>query len=137
MEQYRFIWTDSLHSGFCCYPGYAYGLIRRKEIKRLGLAMDQTLFIFLELLGVFFFIYSLEKDSWECLLIFLATALFFALSLASFDIEKTFVIGETTVTKSYFDEAYGYLNSGLGLLTLAIGFIRTLNYKESLNPEID
>lgn len=97
--------------------------------------MDQTLFIFLEILGFFFFLFGIEKDSWECLLIFLSTALFFALSIASFDIERTYVITDATVTKSFYDETFAYLNSTMGLLSLGIGFIKSLNYKDSLNPQ--
>lgn len=95
--------------------------------------MDLTLYLFLEILAFFFFLYGIERDTWHGLLIFLSVALFFALSLASFNLERNYVVADAVFTKSFYDETFGYLNSGMGLLSLGIGFIRTLNYKQSIN----
>jgi hypothetical protein len=94
--------------------------------------MDLTLYLFLEVLAFFFFIYGIERDTWHGLLIFLSVTFFFALSLASFNLEQNYVVADAVLTKSSYDETFGYLNSGMGLISLAIGFIRTLSYKESL-----
>ena len=99
--------------------------------------MDSTFFIFLEILAIFFFLYGIEKDNWQGFLIFLSVALFFALSLASFDIEKSYAFLNQTSgiiqhqTFSSYDSTYGYLNSGLGLLGLAIGLIKVIVFKDS------
>lgn len=105
--------------------------------------MDHSLFFFLEILAFFWFIYGIERDSWQGLLIFLSAALFLALSLASFDIEKTYVFfnetsGETiTTTTQQYSETYGYLNSTMALLSIALGMIKTIHYKSSLNSDTE
>ena len=103
--------------------------------------MDHTLFFFLETLAFFWFIYGIERDGWHGLLIFLSSALFLALSLASFDIETTYVFfnetGGATVstTLQNHDETYAYLNSTLALFSIALGIIKTINYNEKRNLE--
>lgn len=99
--------------------------------------MDLTLYLFLELLAFFFFIYGIERDSWHGLLIFLSFTFFLALSLASFNLEQNYVVADTVLTKNYYDETYGYLNSGMGLITLSIGIIKTITYKETLKQDQD
>jgi hypothetical protein len=102
--------------------------------------MDQTFFIFLELAAFLIFFYGIERDGWHGLLIFLSAALFLALSIASFDIEKTIVLFNQTsgnieqYTTTHYDTAYAYLNSIMGLLSIALGLIKTLAYNESLKP---
>lgn len=105
--------------------------------------MDFSLFLFLELLAFFWFLYGIERDSWQGLLIFLSAALFLALSLASFDIEKTYVFlnatgaGTVTTTTTQYSEAYGYLNSTMALFSVALGIIKTIHYKSAMNPNND
>lgn len=101
--------------------------------------MDSTLFIFLEILAFFFFLYGIERDNWQGFLILLSTVLFFALSIASFDIEKSYAFFNETSgaivqqTFSKYDSTFAYLNSGLGLLSLAIGIIKVIVFKDSNN----
>jgi glucan phosphoethanolaminetransferase (alkaline phosphatase superfamily) len=104
--------------------------------------MDSTFFIFLELLAVFFFLFGVIREgTWQGFLIFLSTVFFFALSIASFDIEKTYAFlnqGTGEIVKqtfSSYDTTYAYLNSGLGLLSLAIGFIMVIVYRDSDKQE--
>jgi hypothetical protein len=104
--------------------------------------MDSTFFILLQILAFFFFIYGVEKDgTWKQFLIFVSTVLFFALSLASFNIEHSYaflnesnglIVQQTFLS---YDSTFGYLNSGLGLLSLAIGFIKVIVFKDSETQE--
>lgn len=99
--------------------------------------MDHTFFLFLELSAFAIFFYGIERDNWHGLLIFLSTALFLALSLASFNIEKTDILYNSTsgaieaFTVSQYDEALGWLNTVLGLLSGSIGIIKTFYFMHS------
>lgn len=99
--------------------------------------MDSIFFILLQLLAFFFFLYGAEKDgTWKQFLIFLSTVLFFALSLASFNIEKSYAFLDSNgliiqETFSSYDSTFAYLNSGLGLLSLSIGIIKVIVFKDS------
>jgi hypothetical protein len=103
--------------------------------------MDSTLFIFLEIVSFSIFFYSLEKDNWQGLLIFLSTALFLPLSLASFDIEKFYAVYNATsgeisqYTITYYDSIYGYLNIIMALFSIAVGYIKTITFKAALNQD--
>lgn len=103
--------------------------------------MEQTFFLFLQVTAFFFFLYGIERDSWHGLLIFLSSALFLALSIASFDLENTYVLFNQTsgeiaqYTTTEYDSTYAYLNGVMGLFSIALGFIKTIAYKESLKPQ--
>lgn len=83
------------------------------------------------------FFYSLEKDTYQGLLIFLSTAFFLICSLAAFDIDKTFVLYNNTsgAIESYkvsqFDTTIAYLNGGLALISAAIGVLKTIIYAQN------
>lgn len=89
-----------------------------------------------EITALLIFFYSIEKDTYQGLLIFLSTALFLVCSLAAFDIEKTFVLFNQTsgMIESYkatqYDSTIAYLNGGLALLSAATGIIKTLIYAQ-------
>lgn len=98
--------------------------------------MDSNFFLFLQLLAFFCFFYGIERDTWHGIMIFLSVALFFALSLAAYDIETTYAFLGTTGeivqhTSSKIDITYAYLNMGLGLLALSIGIIKLIVYRDS------
>lgn len=101
--------------------------------------MDSTFFLFFETAAFLIFFYSIERDSWQGLMIFLSMALFLALSLASYDITYSDVfLNETSGeivrnTASSYDIAISYINEGMALLSLAIGVIKGLLYKETYN----
>lgn len=103
--------------------------------------MEQTFFLFLQLSAFLIFFYGIERDGWHGLLIFLSSALFLALSIASFDIEKTYVFLNPTsgeiaqYTTTHYDSTFGYMNTVMGLFSIALGFIKTVAYKESLKPQ--
>jgi hypothetical protein len=103
--------------------------------------MEQTFFLFLQITAFFFFLYGIERDSWHGLLIFLSSALFLALSLASFDIQTTHVLFNETsgeiaqYTVTAYDTTYAYINGVMGLFSIALGVIKTVAYKETLKPE--
>jgi len=103
--------------------------------------MEQTFFLFLQIAAFFFFLYGIERDSWHGLLIFLSSALFLALSLSSFNIENTHVLFNQTsgeiaqYTVTTYDTTYAYLNGVMALFSIALGFIKTIAYKESLIPQ--
>src|SRR5574344_1100870 len=103
--------------------------------------MEQTFFLFLQITAFFFFLYGIERDSWHGLLIFLSSALFLALSIASFDIEKTYVLFNTSsgeiaqYTITQYDSIFGYLNGVMALFSIALGLIKTIAYQESLKPQ--
>ncbi len=103
--------------------------------------MEQTFFLFLQITAFFFFLYGIERDGWHGLLIFFSSALFLALSVASFDIQTTHVLFNETAgeiaqyTTTQYDSTFGYLNGVMGLFSIALGFIKTIAYKESLKPQ--
>ncbi|AKB79116.1 hypothetical protein MSHOH_2633 [Methanosarcina horonobensis HB-1 = JCM 15518] len=103
--------------------------------------MEQTFFLFLEITAFLIFFYGIERDSWHGLLIFLSSAIFLALSLASFDIEKIYVLFNETsgAIESYsttqYDSVFGYLNSIMGLFSIALGLIKIIVYRESMKPQ--
>lgn len=103
--------------------------------------MDSTLFLFLQIIALSSLLYGIERNDWRGLLIFLSTALFFALSLASFDIEHSYAfLNETSglviqQTFSSYEPTYAYFNSGLGLLSLGIGIIKVIVFKDSNKQE--
>lgn len=101
--------------------------------------MDSTFFLFFETAAFLIFFYSIERDSWQGLMIFLSLALFLALSVASYDITYTDAFlnassGEIVRnTASSYDIAISYINEGMALLSGAIGTIKSLLYKETYN----
>lgn len=103
--------------------------------------MEQTFFLFLQITAILIFFYGIERDGWHGLLIFLSSALFLALSLSSFDIEKTYVLFNTSsgeiaqYTTTQYDSTFGYLNGVMALFSIALGFIKTVAYRESLKPQ--
>jgi hypothetical protein len=101
--------------------------------------MDSTFFLFFETAAFLIFFYSIERDSWQGLLVFLSLALFLALSLASYDITYSDAFFNETSgeivrnTASSYDIATSFVNEGMALLSLAIGVIKALLYKETYN----
>lgn len=118
-------------------------LLRIADKKKGVFSLDFSLFLFLQVSAFLIFFYSIERDSWQGTLIFLSTALFLALSLASFDIEKTTVLYNASsgaieaYTVSNYDEAYGYLNGFMGLFSGALGFVKVLYYKDSRKEKLE
>lgn len=101
--------------------------------------MDSTFFLFFETTALLTFFYSIERDTWHGLLIFLSFALFTALSLASFDITQTQAIYNATAgeiaksTVSYYDPVIAYINEGMAALSFTIGVIKILLYKDTFS----
>ncbi|MCQ1534838.1 hypothetical protein FTO70_03855 [Methanosarcina sp. KYL-1] len=99
--------------------------------------MDQPLFLFLQAAAFLIFFYTIERDTWHGLLIFLSTALFLALSLASFNIETYHVfLNESTSTiiehtHQVYDPGYAYLNVGMVLLSGSLGIIKAITFRDS------
>ena len=97
--------------------------------------MDSTFFLFFELAAFLIFFYSIEKDSWHGLLVFLSFALFLSLSIASYDITYTNVFLNQTSGKivqstvSTYDVVISIINEGMALISLSIGIIKGLLYK--------
>lgn len=97
--------------------------------------MDSTFFLFFELAAFLIFFYSIEKDSWHGLLVFLSFALFLSLSIASYDITYTNVFLNQTSgeivqsTVSTYDVVISIINEGMALISLSIGIIKGLLYK--------
>ena len=96
--------------------------------------MDSTFFLFFEITAFLIFFYSIEKDSWQGLLIFLSFALFLSLSIASYDITYTNVFLNTSgeivkSTVSTYDIVISIINEGMALISLSIGIIKGLLYK--------
>lgn len=97
--------------------------------------MDSTFFLFFELAAFLIFFYSIERDSWQGLLVFLSFALFLSLSIASYDITYTNVFLNQTSgeivqsTVSTYDVVISIINEGMALISLSIGIIKGLLYK--------
>lgn len=97
--------------------------------------MDSTFFLFFELAAFLIFFYSIEKDSWHGLLVFLSFALFLSLSIASYDITYTNVFLNQTSGKivqstvSTYDVVISIINEGMALISLSIGIIKGILYK--------
>mgnify|MGYP001274342605 FL=1 len=97
--------------------------------------MDSTFFLFFELAAFLIFFYSIERDSWQGLLVFLSFALFLSLSIASYDITYTNVFLNQTSgeivqsTVSTYDIVISIINEGMALISLSIGIIKGLLYK--------
>jgi hypothetical protein len=101
--------------------------------------MDSTFFLFFEIAAFLIFFYSLEAGEWRGLLVFLAMALFLALSIASYDITYSDVFFNETSgeivqhTGSTYDISISLINEGMALLSLSIGVIKSLIYRETYN----
>lgn len=99
--------------------------------------MDHTFFLLFEISALAIFFYCIEKDTYQGLMIFFSTALFLVLSLAAFDLEKTFVLFNSTsgAIESYkvtqYDSTIAYLNGGLALISAAVGIIKTIIYAQT------
>lgn len=102
--------------------------------------MDQTLFLFLEILAFLTFFYSLNQSNYERVFIFLSVALFLPLSFAALDIEQTQIAyagipGELTAfTHSSQDYMLAYLNAVMGLLAIGIGLLTITAIRNENNP---
>ncbi len=101
--------------------------------------MDSTFFLFFETAAFLIFFYAIEKDSWQGLMIFLSLAIFLSLSLASYNITQTDAFLNQTSgeivrnTAQTYDIAIAYINEGMALLSLCIGIIKSMLYKETYN----
>ncbi|MDI9395800.1 MAG: hypothetical protein QM426_10500 [Euryarchaeota archaeon] len=79
----------------------------------------------------------MEKDTYQGLFIFLSTALFLICSIAAFDIERTYVLfnSSSSAIEHYkitqHDSVIGYLNGGLALISAAVGVIKILIYAQT------
>jgi hypothetical protein len=99
--------------------------------------MDITLFIFLTLIGLFFFVYGWEKDGISFIFLFLSVFIFLPLTFESFSISWYFNSNSTVTTYPVASREFTILFSILSMMAFLLTYIKIAIFvEENYNKKI-
>lgn len=98
--------------------------------------MDQTFFIFWELVAIWLFYYGMKYNDVRYIFLLLASGVFYMLSLAAYDITKDYpeIIfnNVTTYTLHYVNQEAAYLNLAFAGISFLFFIAKLLFFMESI-----